>query len=83
MPTSAFSNQGHSDQLAVTTIRFWPGAFAEWRNRFPNVIDNHKYPDAKIFEVGYHRIVLLCDELSLATHSYHTGGFFVNQSEYT
>jgi hypothetical protein len=81
MPTAALSNQSHGDQFAITTLWLRPWTFTERGNAFPDIIHDNKHPGAKIFKVGYHPFILRCGELSLATHSYHIEGFFVNQAE--
>jgi hypothetical protein len=58
IPSAAFPNQGHGDQFAVTTFRFWTRSFEQWGNLLPNIINNCESARAKIIKIVYHGSIL-------------------------
>src|SRR5260370_7379000 len=58
MPTTAFTNQSHRDQLAIGAFRLWSGPLEKRRSLFPDVIDNYIYPCAKVLKFSYHNLLL-------------------------
>jgi hypothetical protein len=65
VPASAFTDESHGHQLAISTDRWRPRAPEQRAYLLPDVVDNHIHPRAKILEVVYHVSVLQCEKLVL------------------
>jgi hypothetical protein len=62
IPTAAFTNQSHGDKFAIATHRLRPRPLEERRDLLPNIVDSHIHPQAEIIKIGYHSLVLQCDQ---------------------
>ena len=72
IPPSALTDQGHRDQLAITTDRCRARPFEQRSDLLPDVVHDNVHPQAEIIEIGYHVPVLLCEWVVFANQPHTT-----------